>query len=56
MSIKSFDDANDFFPSAEPASTGLLASLRAIWLAFTDRFGTRPERGQHAISEVYPGR
>ncbi len=47
MSIKSFDDAHDFFPAAKATSIGFFGTLRLIWLAFSDGRGA-----QHVYEEL----
>lgn len=69
MSIKSFDDAHDFFPAAATKPLGLLSTLRLVWQSLSEgllaqhRYETlrangvpHPKAAQQAISAVYPGR
>ncbi|MEQ1612788.1 MAG: hypothetical protein ABL904_08540 [Hyphomicrobiaceae bacterium] len=69
MSIKSFDDAHDFYPAEAPMSVGVLGTLKLIWLAFSDGLASQhhyedlraqgvphADAARKALSVIYPGR
>lgn len=69
MSIKSFDDAHDFFPATESKPVGVLGTLWLTWLAFAEgraahhvyeelraKGVAHADAASRALSTTYPGR
>lgn len=69
MSIKSFDDAHDFFPADTSKPVGILATLWLTWLAFAEGRAAHhvyeelrakgvphADAAQRALSTSYPDR
>ena len=69
MSIKSFDDAHDFFPADTSKSVTMFGTLRLVWQAMSEGRASQhryealrakgvphPDAAAKALSTIYPGR